>query len=156
MPNFKILTPLTLLFLYLQNVNALLPNRLRRAFVLKSVTTRKNFARRCATEPGRGSFVADEDSSELEYKSSLDLEREKRDKESSSSRFTSSSLKSPFSFTKSPGNDDKFELSAQGKSGFDFGLLILFPVIIGTLFLFFVFPFVGAELAKNSPPPPLQ
>lgn len=41
-----------------------------------------------------------------------------------------------------------------GSSAFDFGLLIAFPVIIGTLALFFVFPFVGEKLAGGSGPLP--
>lgn len=41
-----------------------------------------------------------------------------------------------------------------GSSGFDLGLLIAFPVIIGTLGLFFVFPFVGERLAGGSGPLP--
>jgi hypothetical protein len=38
------------------------------------------------------------------------------------------------------------------QSGFDIGLLILFPVMIGTLGLFLFFPLIGGELAKNLPP----
>lgn len=42
-------------------------------------------------------------------------------------------------------------LSSAGGGAFDAGLLIAFPVIVGTLFLFFVFPFVGPQLAQNFP-----
>lgn len=42
----------------------------------------------------------------------------------------------------------------EGETGaFDFGLLLAFPVIIGTLALFFVFPLIKDQLAANLPPP---
>jgi len=43
-------------------------------------------------------------------------------------------------------------LSSAG-SGFDIGLLIAFPVIVGTLGLFFVFPLLIESLNKSLPPP---
>ena len=43
-------------------------------------------------------------------------------------------------------------LSSAG-SGFDIGLLIAFPVIVGTLGLFFVFPLLTDSLNKSLPPP---
>ena len=43
-------------------------------------------------------------------------------------------------------------LSSAG-SGFDVGLLIAFPVIVGTLGLFFVFPLLIDSLSKTLPPP---
>jgi hypothetical protein len=42
----------------------------------------------------------------------------------------------------------------EGTSGFDIGLLIAFPVIVGTLGFFFLFPILGPQLAANLPPVP--
>jgi hypothetical protein len=47
-------------------------------------------------------------------------------------------------------------LSKGGVGAFDAGLLIAFPVIVATLMLFFLFPFLGPEFAKNLPPVPLD
>ena len=38
-------------------------------------------------------------------------------------------------------------------SAFDVGLIILFPVMIGTLLIFLLFPFIGKQLADSLPPP---
>lgn len=38
-------------------------------------------------------------------------------------------------------------------SAFDVGLIILFPVMIGTLLIFLLFPFIGQQLAGSLPPP---
>ena len=46
-------------------------------------------------------------------------------------------------------------LSKQGNTGFDIGLLIAFPIIIGTLGFFFFFPFLSADFAKGLPPVPM-
>ncbi len=51
-------------------------------------------------------------------------------------------------------DDGRLANFSAGSSGFDIGLLIAFPVIIGTLALFFVFPFVGEKLAGGSGPLP--
>lgn len=53
-------------------------------------------------------------------------------------------------------DDEEKQLAnfSAGSGAFDFGLLIAFPVIIGTLALFFVFPFVGEKLAGGSGPLP--
>ena len=46
---------------------------------------------------------------------------------------------------------------SQGNFGaFDVGLLIAFPVIVGTLMLFFIFPFLGPQFAESLPPVPLN
>jgi hypothetical protein len=50
--------------------------------------------------------------------------------------------------------DGRLANFSAGSSGFDLGLLIAFPVIIGTLALFFVFPLVGEKLAGGSGPLP--
>eukprot|EP01035_Chromulina_nebulosa_P031199 gene31199-41572_t len=39
------------------------------------------------------------------------------------------------------------------KTAFDVGLIILFPVMIGTLLLFLFFPVIGQQLAGSLPPP---
>mmetsp|Transcript_4740 Transcript_4740/g.6510 ORF Transcript_4740/g.6510 Transcript_4740/m.6510 type:complete len:190 (+) Transcript_4740:38-607(+) len=39
------------------------------------------------------------------------------------------------------------------KSFFDIGLIILFPIMIGTLLLFLFFPIIGQQLAGSLPPP---
>lgn len=36
---------------------------------------------------------------------------------------------------------------------FDIGLIIAFPIIIGTLALFFLFPILAPEFGKTLPPP---
>jgi hypothetical protein len=41
-----------------------------------------------------------------------------------------------------------------GTSGFDIGLLIAFPIIVGTLGFFFLFPILGPQLADKLPPVP--
>jgi len=48
--------------------------------------------------------------------------------------------------------------TAQGLAGqtFDFGLLIAFPVIIGTLALFFIFPLIKDQIGSSLPPVPLD
>ena len=51
-------------------------------------------------------------------------------------------------------DDGRLANFSAGSSGFDIGLLIAFPVIIGTLALFFIFPFVGEKLAGGSGPLP--
>ena len=47
--------------------------------------------------------------------------------------------------------------AAQGIAGqtFDFGLVLAFPVIIGTLALFFIFPLIKDQLGATLPPVPL-
>lgn len=47
--------------------------------------------------------------------------------------------------------------AAQGVAGqtFDFGLIIAFPVIIGTLALFFIFPLIKDQLGSSLPPVPM-
>lgn len=47
-------------------------------------------------------------------------------------------------------------LSKGAFGAFDVGLLIAFPVIVGTLMLFFLFPLLGPEFAKSLPPVPLN
>ena len=49
-----------------------------------------------------------------------------------------------------------YGLSSGSNSAFDIGLLIAFPVIIGTLALFFIFPFLGPQFADTLPPVPLE
>jgi hypothetical protein len=49
-------------------------------------------------------------------------------------------------------DDNKALPLSAGNSGFDLGLLIAFPVIVGTLALFFLFPFLGEKLAGGSGP----
>lgn len=51
-----------------------------------------------------------------------------------------------------PADDNKALPLSAGNSGFDLGLLIAFPVIVGTLALFFLFPFLGEKLAGGSGP----
>jgi hypothetical protein len=41
-----------------------------------------------------------------------------------------------------------------GTSGFDIGLLLAFPIIIGTLGFFFLFPILGPQIATQLPPVP--
>lgn len=45
------------------------------------------------------------------------------------------------------------QLSQNKSTAFDFGLLIAFPFIVGTLIVFLVFPILGPQLAKTLPPP---
>jgi hypothetical protein len=40
------------------------------------------------------------------------------------------------------------------KGAFDVGLIILFPIMIGTLLLFLFFPLIGQQVASSLPPPP--
>ena len=49
-----------------------------------------------------------------------------------------------------------YGLSSGSNSAFDVGRLIAFPVIIGTLALFFLFPFLGPQFADTLPPVPLE
>lgn len=54
------------------------------------------------------------------------------------------------------GSDKKVasnRLNASENTAFDYGLLIAFPVIIGTLALFFLFPILGPKFAESLPPP---
>lgn len=44
-------------------------------------------------------------------------------------------------------------LTAGSTGAFDVGLLILFPVMIGTLLLFLFFPVIGQQLSSSLPPP---
>ena len=61
-------------------------------------------------------------------------------------------VKKPVVIPGTEGVSDKEKVAAfsAGGQGFDIGLAIAFPIIIGTLALFFVFPFVGAQLAGGS------
>lgn len=64
---------------------------------------------------------------------------------SSTSASSSTSGSSANDITKlTPGNNN---------SAFDVGLIILFPVMIGTLLIFLLFPFIGQQLAGSLPPP---
>jgi outer membrane biosynthesis protein TonB len=61
---------------------------------------------------------------------------------------------SPVAPTPTPASSTvNMQLSPKKNSAFDIGLLIAFPVIVGTLALFFVFPLLAPQLAKNLPPP---
>lgn len=48
------------------------------------------------------------------------------------------------------------EAMSTGGQAFDVGLLIAFPVMIGTLALFFVFPLIRDQIAANLPPVPIM
>jgi hypothetical protein len=50
-------------------------------------------------------------------------------------------------------NSDKAPTPPKKTSAFDVGLLILFPVMIGSLLLFLFFPVIGQQLAASLPPP---
>lgn len=45
--------------------------------------------------------------------------------------------------------------SSGGFDGFDFGLALAFPLIVGTALLFLLFPFIGPQLAMDAGPPPM-
>ena len=58
--------------------------------------------------------------------------------------------------TSSGSTPASYGLSSGNNSAFDIGLLIAFPVIVGTLALFFIFPFLGPQFADTLPPVPLE
>ena len=109
----------------------------------------------------KGSGSGDEfDSSEMAAMSSSEL-KEYKEKNAIKKAAPVTPPSAPVAFPEnSPvatrSSDDGKQLAnfSAGSSGFDIGLLIAFPVIIGTLALFFVFPFVGAQLAGGSGPLP--
>jgi hypothetical protein len=53
----------------------------------------------------------------------------------------------------SSSNDITKLTPGNNNSAFDVGLIILFPVMIGTLLIFLLFPFIGKQLADSLPPP---
>jgi len=58
------------------------------------------------------------------------------------------------SSSSSSSNDNITKLTPGNKnSAFDVGLIILFPVMIGTLLIFLLFPLIGQQLAGSLPPP---
>jgi hypothetical protein len=91
-------------------------------------------------------WKVDEDSSELVCESSTELKI---------SDITSSSVYDKASATPSISSyQTSTAMTANGGSAFDVGLLIAFPVIIGTLALFFLFPLLAPKLAETLPPVP--
>jgi hypothetical protein len=121
-----------------------------------------------SVERGSGSGTED-DTSEMVAMSSSELkefraaqekekEKEKEEKESqpkASAAAQGGQVKFPTSSPSPTAESDKQLANfSAGSSGFDLGLLIAFPIIVGTLALFFVFPFVGEKLAGGSGPLP--
>lgn len=47
------------------------------------------------------------------------------------------------------GSSNPIALSSSEATGFDYGLLVAFPVMIGTLGFFFLFPFIGETLSQG-------
>ena len=107
-----------------------------------------------SVERGSGSGTLD-DTSEMVAMSSSELKefRAAQEKEKEKEKTTQSQPKVKFP-TSSPSpnaeSDKQLANFSAGSSGFDLGLLIAFPIIVGTLALFFVFPFVGEKLAGGS------
>jgi len=67
---------------------------------------------------------------------------------------SSSSSSGSSSSSSSSSNDNITKLTPGNKnSAFDVGLIILFPVMIGTLLIFLLFPLIGQQLAGSLPPP---
>jgi hypothetical protein len=86
--------------------------------------------------------INDYDSSELNYGSSNDYKNaQKKITVEENSNIRTEDIKKVSTALSSAG------------SGFDVGLLIAFPVIVGTLGLFFVFPLLIDSLSKTLPPP---
>lgn len=89
-----------------------------------------------------GIWKIDSDSAEIEVGSSSSAQMKSSD---------SSVSKPPSSSAPSSTQPNKpIALSSSEGTGFDLGLLIAFPVIVGTLGLFFVFPFIGESLSQGS------
>jgi len=92
-----------------------------------------------------GLWKIDSDSAEIEVGSSSAAQR----------KVLEPSLTKPVSQVSTPAkpsqvNNNPIALSSSEATGFDFGLLIAFPIMIGTLGLFFVFPFIGESLSQGS------
>ena len=88
----------------------------------------------------------------------LALEEEKKKKESEVALVvqvadTTTTSSSSSSAVVESSNRDKAAAPAKKTSAFDVGLIILFPVMIGTLLLFLFFPVIGQQLAGSLPPP---
>lgn len=90
------------------------------------------------------SWKIDDDSSELFCESSEDA------KSNTIQSVTSKNIITPKLDTKAPSST---LMSKSGGSAFDFGLLFAFPIIVGTLALFFLFPILGPMFADSLPPP---
>lgn len=102
------------------------------------------------------------DSSSGEAMSSASLQREKEAREAAlraasakQSRGLIPSTAAASSSLSAEAKQDatKGGLSSAGSGAFDLGLLVLFPVMIGTLLLFLFFPLIGSKLADLGPVP---
>lgn len=87
------------------------------------------------------------------------VEREAAEREAAQRRMTSSPVSSAVPAVPKqvvPAPVGMGEAMSTGGQAFDVGLLIAFPVMIGTLALFFVFPLIRDQIAANLPPVPMM
>ena len=114
----------------------------------------------------------DEDTAEIECESSaelarkkeiarleaerIEIEKAKKNMQSNGKEPSSNSPSTavvPSQMAKTAGNTPASGMTSANSGAFDFGLLLAFPVIVGTLGLFFVFPLIKDQIALNLPPP---
>ena len=124
---------------------SLVSNRLPLASPKTSMRSR--FGALSMAEPeadaGKKTWTVTDDTAEIEWGSSTDVKTMKVAKaQKGASGSTSATPVVPVGTGK------------EGTSGFDVGLLIAFPIIVGTLGFFFLFPILGPQLAANLPPVP--
>jgi len=110
------------------------------AFRVPTTLVARRTARLAEPKDVGGKWKVDDDTAEIEWGSSTDL---KRAAEAAKPKSFMGSLAPSSSSSGAGGNQ-----AVQPTSGFDIGLLIAFPIIVGTLGFFFLFPILGPELAK--------
>ena len=131
---------LVVLALFVQGVGAF-------RLAASPVSTRRT-ARYAEPKEAGGKWKVDDDTAEIEWGSSTDLKRAAEAAKAKTSFMGSLAPSSSSSSGSSSGGNQ----AVQATSGFDIGLLIAFPIIVGTLGFFFLFPILGPELAKVISP----
>ena len=130
-----------LLFLFTISCTSFRPHALNKVFSSRKIMT----SVLANNDSSDGLWKIDSDSAEIEVGSSSAAQK----------KVLEPSLTKPVSQVSTPAktspvNNNPIALSSSEATGFDFGLLIAFPIMIGTLGLFFVFPFIGESLSQGS------
>ena len=134
-----------LLFLFTVSCTSFRPYALNKVFSSRKIMTSVLANNNDAYDSSDGLWKIDSDSAEIEVGSSSAAQK----------KVPEPSLTKPVSQVSTPAktspvNNNPIALSSSEATGFDFGLLIAFPIMIGTLGLFFVFPFIGESLSQGS------
>lgn len=118
---------------------------------LPKTSMRGKFGALSMAEPeaddSKKTWTVKDDTAEVEWGSSTDVKRMEAAK-AQKNLFVSAATSSNSSPVVPVGT------GKEGTSGFDIGLLIAFPIIVGTLGFFFLFPILGPQFAASLPPVP--